>query len=631
MNSLIDQVTKMEKLLPVFILTPLLAFLVSLFIRKDREGVIAWCMSATAGVQVIFAVIYTIVWALQGHEVIAEKEIILYDSKNYQFFITLFFDHVTAVYLILSSLLTYMIARFSRIYMHKDADYKRYFNTMLLYYFGIQVIIFSGNFETLLIGWEILGLSSFLLIAYYRRRYLPVRNGFKVFSIYRMADMGILLSMWLLHHVFHQNVTFNQLRDHEFVAPVISEYYWTVLIVAIFIFIAASVKSAQFPFCSWLPRAMEGPTPSSSIFYGSIAVHIGVYLLIRTYPLWSELMEARILLVMLGVASTLITSAIAKVQFSIKAQIAWSSMSQIGLMFIEIALGLEVLALIHLSGNAFLRSYQLLNSPSVATYKLRDQFFNLVIPVRKNNGQLRKRLRKTFYVLALNEYYMDNVIYSIIWIPFKKIGSRLTFLSSGMGMITSIVLIVLSACYVNFWQFDTSDYHNYIANAFALMGLLLVVRAFALRTNPYVGWFLLLLNHLWIAIAVSFNDDFNWWETAYYLFGVSLAAIVGFIVLSFLSRKEKFDLNDYYGHSINYKWLSIAFLLSCLALIGFPISTTFLGEDLMISHIHKDQFFLITIISMNIMLASVSTMRIYARIFMGPNHLWNQTQANRFA
>ncbi len=348
----------METLLPLFLIIPFVGFLVSLIFPKEKESAIFYSMAIPAGLQAIFAIGFTAYWAINYSEPLNIKEITIYSSEHSKFFIDLFFDEVTATYLIMSSLLTFMIAKFSRGYMHKDSGYKRYFNTMILYFFGVQVIIFSGNFETLFIGWEFLGLSSFLLIAYYRERYLPVRNGFKVFSMYRLADLGILMAMWLMHHLFHENITFYQLRDVNLIAEHLEGHHLMGIVICFFIILAASVKSAQFPFSSWLPRAMEGPTPSSSIFYGSIAVHIGVYLLLRTYPFWSSILVVKIGVIILGIVSSAIASAIAKVQFSIKAQIAYSSIAQIGLMLIEIALGFETIALIHLAGNAF---YVLIN------------------------------------------------------------------------------------------------------------------------------------------------------------------------------------------------------------------------------------------------------------------------------
>lgn len=621
----------METLLPIFLILPFLGFLISLALPKHKERAIFLSMSIPALLQVILGIGCTAYWAIVIREPLNIKEITLYSSEHYQFFIDLYFDEVTATYLLMSSILTFMIAHFSKGYMHKDGGYKRYFNNMLLYFFGVQVIIFSGNFETLFIGWEILGVSSFLLIAYYRDRYLPVRNGFKVFSMYRIADIGILLSMWLLHHLFHENVTFSQLKNTEFVNAHILEHYWIGILTSAFIILAALVKSAQFPFSSWLPRAMEGPTPSSSIFYGSIAIHIGIYLLLRTYPFWGEILEVKVTIICIGLISGFVASSIAKVQFSIKAQIGYSSIAQIGIMMIEVALGFETLALIHMTGNAFLRSYQLLVSPSVVTYKLRDQFFNYKPRAKNEFSDFQKKIANTLYVLSLKEFYMDNYIYKYLWFPFKRLGHKVAFLNTKLGIGIAIAGLIISSYLFYGNEYEQLAYHKYIPDLIGFISLAFVLRAFTIRKHPFGAWILLVLNHFWIALAISFNEHFNVLETIYYLSGVIIAGTVGVLVLKRLRKTEYFSLDNYYGHSIEHPKLAIIFLICSLALMGFPITTTFLGEDLLFSHIHLDQVLLMTLVAGNFMLAGISILRIYARVFMGPNHKWYRPEARRSA
>lgn len=621
----------MELFLPLFLLIPLTGFVASLFIPKKMEKALFYAISIPSGVQTILAIVFTISWSLFYDKPLIIIEITLYNSEHYKFFIDLFFDQVTATYLIMSSILTFMISHYSKVYMHKDEGYKRYFNNMLMYYFGIQVIIFSGNFETLFIGWEILGVSSFLLIAYYRNRYLPVRNGFKVFSTYRLADIGILLSMWLMHHVFHQNISFHQLKELNFDGDLLNQHPYIEIIITFFIFLAAFVKSAQFPFSSWLPKAMEGPTPSSSIFYGSIAVHIGIYLLLRTYPFWEGILIVKIGLIAMGLISGFIASAIAKVQFSIKAQIAYSSIAQIGLMMVEVALGFETLALIHLTGNALLRSYQLLVSPSVLTYMLRDQFFNLSEKQTKPISNFKEKIRNTMYVFAFREFYMDNFIYKYLWFPVKKWGGKFSFLSTKLGIVLSVLGFSIATYLLNTGSYENFKFKQYLPDLFGMIALAFVLRAFTIRKHPFGAWILLILNHFWIALAVSFNEHFSYWETFYYLLGIIEAGIVGFVTLILLNKKEKFSLDDYYGHAQEHKILAVIFLISCLALMGFPITTTFLGEDLLFSHIHLNQVLLMTIVSLNFIIAGIAIMRIYSRIFMGPNHKWYNSEARRSA
>ena len=201
----------------------------------------------------------------------------------------------------------------------------------------------------LFMGWEIIGITSFLLIGFYRERYLPVENAFKVVSLFRLSDVLLLVAVWMSHQAFGKSIGFNEMTSWDSYAPLL-------------FILVAMIKSAQFPFSSWLARAMEGPTTSSAIFYGSLSVHIGVFLLIRVSPFWSSHIEWKILIASIGIVTTLIAVSITSVQSTIKTQIAYASVAQIGIMFVEVAFGYHLLALIHFAGNALLRSYQLLVS-----------------------------------------------------------------------------------------------------------------------------------------------------------------------------------------------------------------------------------------------------------------------------
>ena len=154
---------ELELLLPAFLLIPLLGFVVSLLIPQRKEHGIYLAMAIPAAVQSLLAIGFTAYWAIYDRSPLNIKEITLYSSEHYSFFIDLFFDKVTATYLIMSSVLTFMIAVYSRGYMHKDSGYKRYFNTMLLYFFGIQLIIFSGNSPKHLVPNGALSLSASLV------------------------------------------------------------------------------------------------------------------------------------------------------------------------------------------------------------------------------------------------------------------------------------------------------------------------------------------------------------------------------------------------------------------------------------------------------------------------------------
>jgi NADH-quinone oxidoreductase subunit L len=192
----------MNLTLHLFIWVPIFGFLVSLILPKKNETLISVTAFSTLAIQLSIAVVFVAYWILTGSETIQIKDLILFKNEEYVFQIDFLFDKITAVYLLVGALLTFMVTLYSRYYLHREAGYKRFFNTTLFFYVGYCLTTLSGNLETLFIGWEILGISSFLLISFYRERYLPVKNAVKVFSIYRIGDVGIILAMWASHHLW---------------------------------------------------------------------------------------------------------------------------------------------------------------------------------------------------------------------------------------------------------------------------------------------------------------------------------------------------------------------------------------------------------------------------------------------
>lgn len=608
----------MIKILPLFIILPFFGFLMSILIPNRKEVLHSWVAFGTAGLQNIASILFIGYWIYLGREALNIKEFVIYSSPGYEYFIDLYFDKVTAVFLVVGSTLTFLITLYSRYYLHREEGYKRFFNTILFFYLGYNIIILSGNFETLFIGWEILGLSSFLLIAFYRDRYLPVRNAFKVFSIYRISDIALILAMWMSHHLWHHNVTFLELNNYQLVDIELSKHFGMGLFISLMILISACVKSAQFPFSSWLPRAMEGPTPSSAIFYSSLSVHIGVFMLLRTFPFWEHQEVFRWIVGISGLITSIIATFVGNVQSTVKSQIAYSSIAQIGLIFIEIALGLDVLALIHFAGNAFLRTYQLLVSPSTVTYLIRDQFYTSLPKEVKRVGFLRK-LFNSIYVLSVKEWNLDTYQFRLLWNPFKKVGKAFNFLSERVA-IFFLMPIYLIGWYLVFGERLPEETLHLFPNALALVALMLSLRSFIEKKNPIYSFMLIAFSHLWISLAVSFNEHFSYSHVLIYLSGVFISVLLGvFVLLKLKQTENKFDLNSFYGHVFEHKWLAFSFLVACLGLAGFPVTPTFLGEDLIYSHIHENQIWLTLMVSVSLIFGGLSVIRIYVRLFLGPH------------
>ncbi|PLK42269.1 proton-conducting transporter membrane subunit [Emticicia sp. TH156] len=619
-----------NQLLIYFILVPLTGFILSTFFPNRQEKIIFGVTITTIVGHLVLGSVFTIVWLMNGAPGIFYKGIDLYATHESHFSINFYFDKITVVYGMVTSAITFLVSVFSRYYMHRERGFKRFFNTILFFYLGINFIIFSGNFETMFIGWEIIGIASFLLISYYRDRYLPVKNALKVVSFYRLADIFLLLGIWFCHHVFERSITFQELYSLESRHIEILHDKSFQLIIPLVFLVVALVKSAQFPFSSWLPRAMEGPTTSSAIFYGSLSVHIGVFLMLRTYPLWEENTTFKIIVIIFGLFTSLIATGIGRVQSTVKTQIAYSSIAQIGIMFIEVALGWHWLVLIHFVGNTFLRTYQLLVSPSVLSYLIHDQFFNFIRPQTDMKDNFWGKIKMSFYVLCIKEWNLDALMFKTLWNPLKKLGRA--FATFGFKDIYFFFIpVYLIGLYLVYHEdIISKELMGALPILFAVLGLIMALRAFAKRSDARRAWSLVIINQLFTSLSIAFNEQFEFSQIHLYLSGIFLSAIIGFSCMQFLiSKKESISLDTYHGHSYTYQGLAFVFLLACLGISGFPITPTFIGEDIILGHVGKNQYLLIALTALSLILDGLAIFRIYARVFMGPHYKINHEVAYR--
>jgi NADH-quinone oxidoreductase subunit L len=607
----------MASLLQLFIWLPFGGFLVSLLIpRKKKESVLSGIAISTVGLHVAAIFTFVVLWLANDHPILNIRHVTLFRSGNVEIFISYYFDKATACFAIVGALLFFLVSVFSRFYLHREEGFKRFFNVMLLFFSGYNLLVFSGNFETLFVGWETLGICSFLLIAFYRDRYLPVKNGLKVISFFRLGDICLILAMWMSHHLWQENITFVKMIDRALVHAQLQEHYSMGIFISIMILFAAAIKSAQIPFSTWLPRAMEGPTSSSAIFYGSLSVHLGVFVLIRTFPFWETIGAIRISVIGIGLVTVLIATAIARVQSTVKTQIAYASVAQIGIMFIEVALGFHTLALIHFAGNAFLRTYQLLVSPSVLSYMIHDQFYHFTpMPQPQTNPRLKK-IYDAVYILSVKEWNLDLMLYRFFWSPFKWIGRKLELFT---GKITVIILAAAYGfgLYCFLFRQGISVYGT-LPYLFSFLALVMIIRAFAHRGDAVASWTLVLSSQFFIALAIACNKGFDPGQLLLYLAGGSISGIIGYGCLNKIrSIDDDVDLNRYHGYAYERPTLALVFLLACLGLVAFPITPSFIGFDVLLTHIGEHQYALICLTSLSFLLLELSVLRIYARIFLG--------------
>jgi len=613
-----------------FVLTsqfiPLLGFLLIFLSDKDEKKIATisfWCSHALG----ISIVALLTLWAAAGFPNHEYEWFTLYQNGDYRFPILFYLDRVGAVYLFCVWAIFSIIVKYCRVYLHREAGYKRFFLTIFAFVFGLNMVILSGSIDMLFAGWEIVGISSFLLIAFYRHRVQPVRNALRAYTIYRFCDIGLLLGSWMSHLLFHESQHFSQLADLFNNPEMPPAGYASLLLLSSLILIAASGKSAQFPFCFWLPRAMEGPTPSSAIFYGALSVHLGVFLLLRTTPIWSYHYLTRFTVFIIGLLTVVVASLSEKTQSNIKGQIAYASITQVGFMFMELALGLETLVLVHFFGNAFLRCYQLLVSPSIVAHLLRvegsaDTDFYIksnsssyrFLPVSIRNT-LPEVLQNTLYVFSLQEGNLELLVRSLLWDPLKRIGATINTMSPWLRLLNSIGVFTL--IWVVLAAFGGNS--KYLAIPISVFMVLSSLSAFSQKHSPFRVWNAIGLSSILAGVAVWFLNPVAWFDVAIFASGIIPAWILGLVVLAMLLRNDNFDASPFVYRAMaeTQPKLALLLFLSFLGLVGFPISPAFLGEDLLLSHASEHAPWFALPITIAFVINGIAAARVFQRLCLG--------------
>lgn len=251
--------------------------------------------------------------------------------------------------------------RFSRNYLHREAGFHRFFLLMNLFLGGMLLIVFSGGLVPAFVGWELCGVSSFLLIGYAYDRPMATGNGLFAFLTNRIGDagfiLGISLAAWWLG-----TLDWNDLAAWAADGTRFDRVEARLLLFGLLL--AAVVKSAQLPFSAWIARALEGPTPSSAIFYGSLMIHAGVYLVLRLAPILRGTPDIMVYLALIGAATAVYGWLCALVQTDVKSSLVFATLSQVGLMFLACGLGWFELAAWHMVLHALWRAWQFLLAPS---------------------------------------------------------------------------------------------------------------------------------------------------------------------------------------------------------------------------------------------------------------------------
>ena len=367
---------------------------VALFFTAIPVAIVTWLWSSMAAAnapEAIHAVSHPWI-AISGFQV------------NFDFTV----DHLTLIMLGVVTGVGFLIHLYSAGYMAHEDGYWRFFAYLNLFMFFMSVLVLASSFLLLFVGWEGVGLASYLLIGFYFKKDSAADAGKKAFIVNRIGDFGFLLAMFLLvAHFGNLNFTdiFSTISQHP-------EWHGGFLTaIALLLVLGATGKSAQIPLYIWLPDAMEGPTPVSALIHAATMVTAGIYMVARCHTLFDRSTTALIVVAIIGAATALVAASIGMVQHDIKRVLAYSTVSQLGYMFLACGVGAYAAGIFHLLTHAFFKALLFLAAGSVIHALSGEQDM-------RNMGGLRKRIPVTFWTMTSGVFAIAG-----IW-PFAGFFSK---------------------------------------------------------------------------------------------------------------------------------------------------------------------------------------------------------------
>jgi NADH-quinone oxidoreductase subunit L len=309
-------------------------------------------------------------------------------------------DHLTLIMLAVVTGVGFLIHLYSVGYMAHEEGYWRFFAYLNLFMFFMSVLVLAESFLLLFVGWEGVGLASYLLIGFYFKKTSAANAGKKAFVVNRIGDFGFLLAMFLV--VLH----FGSLNFTQIFEVIGQHPEWQgarfITGIALLLVVGAAGKSAQIPLYVWLPDAMEGPTPVSALIHAATMVTAGVYMVARCHTLFDRSPAALMVVACIGAATAIFAASIAMVQHDIKRVLAYSTISQLGYMFLACGVGAYAAGIFHLLTHAFFKALLFLAAGSAIHALSGEQDM-------RNMGGLRTRIPITFWTMTMGVFAIAGI------------------------------------------------------------------------------------------------------------------------------------------------------------------------------------------------------------------------------
>jgi len=352
-----------DLLIPLIALLPLAGFVITALIGRRLEKqahiipvgvvVIAWAISMVVAIATLT---HAEPFGEAGHGVTFYEWI---PAGDFVVSAGFYVDALTACLLIVVTTIGMLVHIYSIGYMGHDPGYWRFFAYLNLFMFSMLLLVLADNFLVVFVAWELVGLSSYLLIGFWKHKRTAALAAKKAFIVNRVGDVGFALGIMLIF------VSLHTLDIRTVIANIGTLDHTTILAISLLIFAGAMGKSAQFPLHVWLPDAMEGPTPVSALIHAATMVNAGVYLVARTNPIFASAPEALVVVAAIGIFTAILAASIAMTQTDIKRVLAYSTLSQLGYMFAALGVGAFTAAIFHLMTHGFFKGLLFLGSGSV--------------------------------------------------------------------------------------------------------------------------------------------------------------------------------------------------------------------------------------------------------------------------
>lgn len=537
----------MEKNLAlVLVLAPLFGFLANIFFgKKAGKGFVG--LLGTLSVLISFLATTYFFVQLQATGKAVEIKLFPWISLDrFQIDMSFLLDQLSILWLLFVTGIGSLIHMYSVSYMHDDENMHKFFAYLNLFVFFMITLVMGSNLLVLFIGWEGVGLCSYLLIGFWYKNQDYNDAAKKAFIMNRIGDLGLLIGIFILAYVFG-TLEYNAIARDIFSQELDANNTILIGIAALCLFIGATGKSAQIPLYTWLPDAMAGPTPVSALIHAATMVTAGIFMVTRLYFVFDLAPQVQLLIACIGAITAIVAAAIGLVQNDIKKVLAYSTVSQLGLMFLALGLGAYEVAVFHVITHAFFKACLFLGSGSVIHALHGEQDM-------RNMGGLKKAMPITFWTMMISTLAISGIF------PFAGFWSKDEILLTAfhgntilwvVGSIASIMtaFYMFRLMYLTFFnEFRGTEHQkSHLHESPVLITIPLVILALLAAVGgvislPGNSW----LNHYLAPLFHEAKEAHHLDSTAYMLMGIAtVGALIGIgVAYSMYLKKKEVPVSD---------------------------------------------------------------------------------------